>query len=72
MRLKRIFWLLFKKEYYCSKCGSPSNGFMLCNDCRMYVLLLEEKKKKEIMAKEDLNRRSWIKSRNDFMEEYNG
>lgn len=57
----------FKRNYVCPKCNSPTYGKLLCVKCNEYVRIVDEQKKSEIEAKEELKRRNWVKIRDDFL-----
>lgn len=70
--MKKLF-KIFKRNKTCSRCGITTQGFdELCKKCRLYSDLLDEKKKEEEKAKEEIRQRSWIATRDSFLEEYNG
>ena len=61
----------FRKNSVCNKCNAPIQGNLLCEQCKEYVDAMEIKRKKEVEAKEELKRRSWIQTRDDFLKNKN-
>ena len=62
----------FRRNSICDKCNAPSQGNKLCEKCQEYVDYVEMKKKNDIQVKKELKRRSWIKTRDEFLNNENG
>ncbi len=71
MWFKAFFLKIFRRESICDKCGSVSLGNSLCNACQRYDDLLKIKRESEIAAKKELERRNWIKTRDEFLNKQN-
>jgi len=72
MWFKKLLIKLVKKSPICYKCNSPSNGDIMCEKCQEYLDDIELKKQEDIKAKEALKIRSWIKTRDEFLDKKNG
>ncbi len=72
MDLKKLFLKIIRRKINCVKCDSPSLCKKYCKKCQEYNSLLKEKREKEILAKDDLKRRSWIESRDLFLTNQHG
>ncbi len=56
-----------KRNLFCIKCNFPVKDVLYCDKCQEYIDDMENKKMESIKAKEELQRRSWIKSRDEFL-----
>ncbi|KKL81576.1 hypothetical protein LCGC14_1993390 [marine sediment metagenome] len=71
MWFKAFFLNIFRRKSICDKCGSVSLRNSLCNACQTYGDLLKIKRESEIAAKKELERRNWIKTRDEFLNKQN-
>ena len=71
MWFKAFFLKILRRESICDKCGSVSLRNSHCNACQRYDDLLKIKRESEIVAKKELERRNWIKTRDEFLNNQN-
>ena len=71
MWFKKLTQRFFKRNSICNKCNSPTQGKVYCDKCQEYIDCMELKKNEEINAKEELKRRNWIRTRNEFLNNKN-
>lgn len=58
-----------KTKDFCEKCNEKTFGKILCEKCQRYVDYIEQRKVAEELAKEELKRRAWVKTRDAFLED---